>query len=75
MEMFGFRDTLCISFFFSSVKNGEQYENKTIGDLIPVMVITKTKLALEKIYFLKLIFSFSVLVLIVYFDCTSALGL
>lgn len=32
------------------------------------MVITKTKLALEKNYFLKLIFSFSVLALIVYFS-------
>lgn len=51
-----------------SVKNGEQYENKNIWDLIPVMVITKTKLALENIYFLKLIFSFSVLVLIAYFS-------
>lgn len=44
-----------------SVKNGEHYESKNICDLIPVMVIIKTKLALEKIYFLRLIFSFSVL--------------
>lgn len=53
---------------FFPVKNGEHYENKNIGDLIPVMVITKTKLALEKKYFLKPIFSFSVLALILYFS-------
>lgn len=46
-------------FFFFSVKNGEHYERRNIGDLIPVMCITKTKPALQKIYFLKLIFSFS----------------
>lgn len=53
--------------FFFPVKNGEQYKNKNVVDLIPLMVITKTKLACEKFYFLKLIFSFSVLVLIAYF--------
>lgn len=50
-------------FFFFPVKNGEHYENKNTGHLIPVMVITKTKLALENF-----IFSFSDLVLMVYFS-------
>lgn len=56
--------------FFFSVKNGEHYENKNFGHLIPVMAITKTKLALEKTY---------VLIFCSGFDCvfftTSALSL
>lgn len=55
-NMFGFADTLWISSFLFPVQNGEHYENKNIWDLIPVMIITKSKPALEKIYFLKLIF-------------------
>lgn len=61
---------LLFFFFFFLVKNGEHYENKNIWDLIPVMVITKTKLALEKPYFLIFCFGFDCV-----FFTTSATGL